>query len=106
MQQVFNRNVFLVKEHVGLFKAANNFDIHDPETGRIIVECREDNLGTITKIFRFTEYKRYTPFDIELRMPGGPRLLRVTRGIAFIRRSCLSSHRRRIKSISRLWMRD
>lgn len=85
MHEVFNRNVFLVKEHVGLFKAANNFDIHDPETGRIIVECREENLGTFTKIFRFTDYKRYTPFDIELRTPDGARLLRVTRGIAFIR---------------------
>ncbi len=85
MHEVFNRNVFLVKEHVGLFKAANNFDIHDPETGRIIVECREEKLGILTKIFRFTDYKRYTPFDIELRTPDGIRLLRVKRGVTFIR---------------------
>ena len=25
------KNAFLVKEHVGMFKAANNFDIFDPE---------------------------------------------------------------------------
>jgi len=85
MHEVFNRNVFLVKEHVGLFKAANNFDILDPETGQIIVECREETLGIITKLFRFTGYKRYTPFDIQLRAPDGTPLLRVKRGIAIIR---------------------
>lgn len=30
MHEVVERNLFLVKEHVGMFKAANNFDIHDP----------------------------------------------------------------------------
>ncbi|HPA57986.1 MAG TPA: RNAase, partial [bacterium] len=29
---VINRNSFFVKEHVGMFKAANNYDILDPET--------------------------------------------------------------------------
>jgi len=85
MHEVFNQNIFLVKKHLGLLKAANNFDILDPETGRIIVECREDNLGMLTKVFRFTKYKRFTPFNIELRTPDGARLLRVKRGATFIR---------------------
>ena len=34
MHQILNMNRFLVKEHVGVFKAANNYDIYDPETGK------------------------------------------------------------------------
>ena len=45
---VLNRNLFLVKEHTGLFKAANNFDIYDPDSGEIILECREEKLGLFT----------------------------------------------------------
>lgn len=82
MNEVLSKNVFLVKEHVGMFKAANNFDIHDPESGEIILECREDNLGIFTKIFRFSKYKRMTPFDIEVRTPDGEVIIRMTRGIS------------------------
>ena len=81
MADVINKNLFLVKEHTGLFKAANNYDIYDPETGEMIMECREDNLGLFTKIFRFSDYKRMTPFDIRIRTADGRPVLRVTRGI-------------------------
>ncbi len=81
MDDVINKNLFLVKEHTGLFKAANNYDIYDPETGEMIMECREDNLGLFTKIFRFSDYKRMTPFDIRIRTDDGRPVLRVTRGI-------------------------
>jgi len=83
MADPINKNLFLVKEHVGLFKAANNYDIYDPETGQIILECREDNLGLFTKIFRFSDYKRMTPFDIRVRTPDGRPVVRVTRGVTF-----------------------
>ena len=76
------RNAFLVKEHVGLFKAANNFDIYDPETGDLTLECREEKLGGFTKLLRFTDYRRMTPFRIEIRQPGGPTLIEVKRGVA------------------------
>ncbi len=85
MHELLNRNVFLVKEHVGAFKAANNFDIHDPASGEIIMLCREDNLGSITKLLRFTDYKRMTPFDIKVTTPEGQQLVRITRGTTFIR---------------------
>ena len=68
---VIGKNVFLVKEHVGFFKAASNFDIYDPETGEIVLECREENLGTLTKLARFSKYKKMTPFDIQIRTPQG-----------------------------------
>ena len=82
MSSVLDRNLFVVKEHVGMFKAANNFDVLDPETGAEIMHCREDNLGIITKLFRFTDYKRFTPFELEVRTPEGQRLLTVRRGFS------------------------
>ena len=82
MHEVLQRNLFLVKEHVGMFKAANNFDIYDPETGEIVMHCREDQLGFFTKMFRFTDYKRMTPFNVEIRTPQGERLVRIQRGIS------------------------
>lgn len=82
MSNVTDRNLFFVREHVGMFKAANNFDILCPETGEEIIHCREDNLGVFTKLLRFTDYKRYTPFEIELRTPEGEVLLTVRRGIS------------------------
>jgi uncharacterized protein YxjI len=81
MHEILNRNLFFVKEHVGFFKAASNFDIYAPETGQEIMQCREEQLGVITKILRFTDYKRMTPFDVQIRMPDGRPVLRVTRGV-------------------------
>ncbi|HOX38571.1 MAG TPA: phospholipid scramblase-related protein [Candidatus Brocadiia bacterium] len=85
MESALSRNLFLVKEHLGIFKAANNFDIHDPETGDILLECREEKLGPITKILRFTKYKVMTPFDVEIRTPDKRPVVRVKRGVTFIR---------------------
>jgi uncharacterized protein YxjI len=82
MHKVLNNNIFLVKEHVGMFKAANNFDIYDPESETIIMECREEKLGLLTKLARFTKYKRMTPFNIQIRTADGKQIVRVTRGIS------------------------
>jgi uncharacterized protein YxjI len=82
MNPALNRNLYLVKEHAGLFKAANNFDIYDPQTNEQILQCREDRLGIFTKLLRFTDYKRMTPFDIEVRTPSGQPVLHVRRGIS------------------------
>ena len=82
MHEALKKNVFLVKEHVGMFKAANNYDIHDPQTGDILMECREEGLGFLTKFFRFTDAKRMTPFDIQISTPDGRQLIRITRGVS------------------------
>ena len=82
MHSVLNRNLYFVKEHVGLFKAANNFDIFDPGTNEKILECREEKLGFFTKMLRFTDYKRMTPFDIAIRTPDGQPVVRITRGVS------------------------
>jgi uncharacterized protein YxjI len=82
MHDVLNGNLYLVKEHVGMFKAANNYDIYDAETNEIVMHCREPNLGFLSKMFRFTDYKRMTPFDVEITTPDGQPVCRVTRGIS------------------------
>ena len=93
MTDVTNKNLFLVKEHVGIFKAANNFDIYDPSSGEIIMECREPTLGFFTKLLRFSDYKQMTPFDIQIRTPDGQRIVRIQRGISiFLSKVIVSDH--------------
>lgn len=82
MNKLLSRNLFFVKEHVGIFKAANNFDIYDPESNQKILECREDNLGFFTKFLRFTDYKRMTPFHVEIKTAAGEKVLTVKRGVS------------------------
>jgi uncharacterized protein YxjI len=84
MSDVINKNNFLVKEHLGFFKAANNYDIYDPFSGEIILECREPSLSLITKLFRFIGFKTRTPFDIHIQTPGGERIVRIQRGWVFL----------------------
>jgi uncharacterized protein YxjI len=83
MHPTLNRNLYFVKEHVKIFKAANSFDVFDPETSELILQCREENLGFFTKMFRFTDYKRTTPFDIDIKTPTGETILTVKRGVSF-----------------------
>jgi uncharacterized protein YxjI len=85
MHASLERNAFFVKEHVGMFKASNNYDILDPETGETILLCREPNLGFFTKLLRFTDYKRMTPFHVEITDPAGKPVVQVRRGISLFR---------------------
>lgn len=85
MNPIFIQNVFLVKEQVGMFKASNNFDIFNPENNELVLTCREPNLGFFTKLFRFTDYKRMTPFDIEIRTAAGELVVQIKRGVTIFR---------------------
>lgn len=85
MNPLFSKNNFLVKEHIGMFKAANNYDIYDPESNSAILFCREPNLGLLTKLFRFSDYKRMTPFEIVITDTNQTKLLTIKRGTTFFR---------------------
>lgn len=85
MNQILTKNVFLIKEHVGMFKASNNFDIFNPETGSQMMMCREPNLGAFTKLLRFTDYKRMTPFNIVITDNQNKKIISVKRGVTFLR---------------------
>jgi len=65
-----------------VFKAANSFDIYDPDTKQIILQAREERLGFFTKMFRFTDYKRMTPFEIDIKTPEGNTIITVKRGVS------------------------
>lgn len=82
MHPALERNLFLVKEHVGMFKAASNYDVLDPETGQPLLYCREPNLGMFTKLLRFTDYKRMTPFEVQIQDPNGQAIITIKRGIS------------------------
>lgn len=82
MHAALRNNLFFIKEHVGIFKAANNYDIFDPQSRQKILECREPNLGFFSKLLRFTDYKRYTPFDVVVSTPEGQKVLSVKRGVS------------------------
>lgn len=82
MHPVLRQNLFFVKEHVGFLKAANEFDILDPASGQKLLECREPSLGGMTKLLRFTDFKRMTPFEVVVRTPDGKPVLKVKRGFS------------------------
>ena len=101
MHDILNENLFLVKS-VGSFRAAN-YDIYDPATGHITMECREKPLGIVTKIFRCIGGCRRTPFDIQVRIPYRHQIVRITRGISvfpyFSEMNVLDENDRRIGGI-------
>ncbi len=78
-------NTFFVKEHVGMFKASNNFDIYNAESGEHILKCREPNLGIFSKLLRFTDYKRMTPFDVHVTDMDDDMIVQIKRGISLMR---------------------
>lgn len=82
MHPALDRELFLVKEKVGAFRAANHYDIFDPESGELLLECREPRLGALTSLLRWTDYKRMAPFDIDIRTPSGEPVVSVQRGWA------------------------
>lgn len=85
MHSLLSRNTYFVKEHTGILKAANNYDIYDPESNQVIMNCRENKLGVFTKLLRFTDYKRYTPFHVEITDTAGRPIVEVKRGVSLIR---------------------
>ncbi len=82
MHAALGQNLFLIKEHVGIFKAANNFDVFEPTGGAKLMECREPDLGFFTKLLRFTDYKRMTPFNVVVTTPDGQKVLSIRRGVS------------------------
>ena len=84
MDSILEKNLYLFKEHVGLLKASNNYDIYDPESKDVILHCREKNLNPAYKIVRmfFQDFKRMTPFEIEISRLDGKKILKVKKGFS------------------------
>lgn len=82
MHEVLNHNLFFIEEQVGLLRAANNYDIYNPRTQELVLTCKEENLGTWTKITRFTPFKTQSSFCIIVRSHQGETLFTIKRGAA------------------------
>lgn len=85
MNALLNKNLFLIKEQVGMFKASNIYDVFDPETNQLLMTSKEPNLGFFTKIFRFTKYKRNTPFNVLVTETSGKKIVNIKRGTTIFR---------------------
>ena len=82
---ILNRNLFFVRNAVksSEVKTSDKLDIYDPQTRQLVLECREPELGFITKASRFIggHHDQGTKFDFIARQPGeGHPVLRVSRG--------------------------
>lgn len=75
-------DTYFVRQHIGVFKAAREYDLVDPRNGAIVLRSREPNLGGFTKLFRFTDYRRATPFHAQLSDANGAVVLRIDRGVS------------------------
>ena len=86
MDSILEKNLYLFKEHIGLFKAHNNYDIYDPKSKEIILHCREKNLNIFYKIIRTikSSLKMLTPFEIEITHLNGQKVLKVKKNLSII----------------------
>ena len=84
MDSILEKNLYLFKEHIGLFKAHNNYDIYDPKSKEIILHCREKNLNIFYKIIRTikSSLKMFTPFEIEITHLNGQKVLKVKKNLS------------------------
>jgi len=78
MHTVLSNNMYLVK-HMGKPKLSKNFDIYDPNLSSVIMECRDENSGTVSKMLK---RQKFPPFDLQVRTPDGQPIVRVKRGVS------------------------
>jgi uncharacterized protein YxjI len=68
---LLNRKTIFVREHVGLFKAANAYDLLDPETKEVVGRAQEKVRGFFTKMLKFTNWKTRLSFTIDFHDASG-----------------------------------
>jgi|688.fasta_scaffold200863_2 uncharacterized protein YxjI len=86
MNSILNKNHFFVKEHVRILKAANQFDVYEIESQTPVIHCKEVEMSLITKIFRYTKYKAYTPFSFDVTtIDSQDKIMNLKRGYTFFR---------------------
>jgi len=84
---ILNRNLFFVKDAVKgrEAKTSDKLDVYDPESRQLLLECREPDIGILTKIARLCggSHDRGSSFNLVASIPGGnERVLRVVGGNA------------------------
>jgi hypothetical protein len=87
LREIFNRDLIFIKNAVRAREAkmADKLDVYDPETRQVLLECREPDLGALTKMARLAggRHDKGTAFDLVASLPGGgQQVLRVARANA------------------------
>ncbi len=75
---------YFIKEHVGLFKLHEAYDIIDPETQELIGVAIEQASG-FRKLLKLVVNKTLLPFEVVLQTPNEQPILRIKRGFTFLR---------------------
>ena len=85
INSLLQRNSFFIKEHLGMFKLSNNYDVYDSNRKEIILNCREQKASQLTKLFRFDKStKIFTPFNLKITTSLGSSLLSVKKDWHFL----------------------
>ena len=85
INSLLQRNSFFIKEHLGMFKLSNNYDVYDSNTKEIILNSREQKASLLTKLFRLEKStKIFTPFNLKITSSLGSSLLSVKKDWHFL----------------------
>lgn len=63
---MFTKSTYFIKEHAGLFKLTDTYDIHDPDNGEVVAQAKE-NISGLLKAARLVINKNLLPTKIEIR---------------------------------------
>ncbi len=81
---MLDRHTYLIREHVGMMKLHEAFDILDPETGDLLATAVEE-ASSWRKAAKLVVNKGMLPFEVHIDDPQGKRLMTVSRGFTFLR---------------------
>lgn len=82
---MFDRRSYAVKEHVGVFKLTDKYDIFDGNDGTKL-GCAIEEIGTLKMLLRLVVNKQLLPTTVEIReTDDGPAVLSIHRGFSFLR---------------------
>ncbi|MDA1015279.1 MAG: phospholipid scramblase-related protein [Planctomycetota bacterium] len=91
---MFDRKSFFIREHVGMFKLTDTYDILDPETQEPIGVAKEQP-GALVKILRLIISKQLLPTTVNFYegeyTPDSAPVLTLKRGVALFRARCTIS---------------
>ena len=83
--QLLDRTNYFIKEHAGVFKSSDTYDIIDPETQQNLGVAQE-KLSFLVHALRLVIDKRMLPTKVEIsEQANGPALLTIKRGMTFLR---------------------
>lgn len=82
---MLNLNTYLIKEHVGMLKMTDTYDIFNPETNEQVAVAKEEP-GTLTLILRFLMNKQMLPTTVTVYAAGtNEKVFSIERGFTLFR---------------------